>query len=329
MIAHVWPVTPTQRSAQSAGGSQALGYVVGLTTWFLVGGVFVAAKFGVDEMPPWNLCFWRLLIATLILMVPAWGSRQAGVAFVRKRGLEALVTGAVGLGLTQGLVYTALAHTSAINTGIIFSTAPIATLILAGILLREPVGPWQSVGSIIAFAGIVLIAVQGSLAVLLGLRLSIGDLLVFAAAVSFATYTVLLKLAKFDLARLPLLVVFLTGGAIATLPGAIIEIWHGDHSNLAFKGYVALAYAAIPGGAVMYLLYNWSVDILGASKAGALVYTQMIFTAFLAWPILGESIAWYHVVGAGLIVIGVLFIELRKARAAARTVVSGQNNRRR
>ena len=94
----------------------------------------------------------------------------------------------------------------------------------------------------------------------------------------------------------------------------MLEILHGDHTKLAFKGYVALAYAAIPGGALMYLLYNWSVEILGASRAGALTYTQMIFTALLAWLILGETIAWYHVAGAALIIVGVAFIELMKAK---------------
>jgi drug/metabolite transporter (DMT)-like permease len=316
MVAHIWPVDRYETAKASSPGTSAVGYAAGLTTWFLVGGVFVAAKFGVDEMPPWTMCFWRLSIATLILLPLVWGERQAIFAFMHKRGLEALVVGSIGLGLTQGLIYNSLAFTSAINSGIIFSISPIITLILAGIFLREPMGAWQFVGSAVAFAGIVVIAVQGSLAILLGLRLGIGDLLVLVGAVTFAAYTVLLKRAKFDLARMPLLVVLLVGSVIATFPGSMIETWYGMHSNLAFKGYIALAYAAIPGGALMYLLYNWSVEVLGASRAGGLVYTQMIFTAFLAWLILGETIAWYHVVGAVLIIIGVVFIELLKAKPA-------------
>jgi drug/metabolite transporter (DMT)-like permease len=316
MVAHIWPADHGAAAKVSDAGSQAVGYAAGLTTWLLVGGVFVAAKFGVDEMPPWTMCFWRLLIATLILLPLVWADRAAILAFLRKRGLEALVVGAIGLGLTQGLIYNSLAFTSAINCGIIFSISPIMTLVLAGIFLREPMGRWQFVGSAVAFAGIVIIAVQGSLAILLGLRLGIGDLLVFVGAITFAGYTVLLKRAKFDLGRMPLLVVLLIGGVIATFPGSMIEVWYGMHSRLAYKGYIALAYAAIPGGALMYLLYNWSVEILGASRAGALLYSQMIFTAFLAWLILGETIAWYHVVGAVLIIIGVVLIELLKAKTA-------------
>ncbi len=316
MVAHVWPIDHPATQVKARSGSPAVGYGAGLAGWFLVAGVFVAAKFGVDEMPPWTMCFWRLTIAALMLLPLAWGERDAVRAFLRGRGWQALVIGALGLGITQGLVYTALAFTTAINTGIIFSTAPIFTMVLAAAFLGEAMGPWQAVGSLIAFAGIVLIAVQGSLAILLGLKLGVGDLLVVVAAITFASYTVLLKRAKFDLPRLPLLLVLLAGAAIVTFPGWLVELWLGQHSHLAFKGYIALAYAAVPGGALMYLLYNWSIDILGASKAGALNYTQMIFTAFLAWLILGESIAWYHLAGAALIAVGVLIIELRKAARA-------------
>lgn len=316
MVAHVWPVghPNTERPAST---SEGLGYAIGLAAWFLVGGMFVAAKYGIEEIPPWTMCFWRLSIATLVLLPLVWRERQAMLAFLRKRGLEAFVIGALGLGLTQGLVYSAMSFTSAINCGIIFSIAPIITLVLAGIFLHEPMGRWQFLGSAIAFAGIVVIAVQGSLAVLLGLRLGGGDLLVFVAAITFAAYTVLLKRAKFDLARLPLLVILLVSGVVVTFPGSLVEVWYGQHSDVAFRGLVALAYAAIPGGALMYLLYNWSVDLLGASKAGALTYTQMIFTTFLAWLILGETVAWYHVAGVALIIVGVLFVELLKAKPAS------------
>ena len=314
MPAHMWPSTDTAESERTASGSSGLGYAVGLTAWFLLAGNFVAAKFGVDQMPPWTMCFWRLTIATLVMLPLVWGERHEMMAFLRQRGLEALVIGAIGLGIMQGLVFTALSFTSAINTGIITSIAPIITLILARILLHEPMGPWQYLGSLIAFSGIVVTAVQGSLAILVGLKLGLGDLLVLVAAFLLACYTVLLRRAKFPLAKSPLLVILLAGAAIGTFPGFLFELWDGRHTNLGMTGYVALAYVAIPGGALLYLLFNWSISLLGAARAGTLLYSQMIFTALLAWLILGEAIRWYHVAGAALIVIGVVFVELLKPK---------------
>ena len=297
--------------------SETVGYAVGILTWALAGGLFVAAKSAINEMPPWTLVFFRLLIATLVLLPLVRTHHRAMVDFLRKRWLESLLIGAVGLGITQGLIFTALRTTSAVNAGIIFAISPIITMVMARFVLGEAMGPWQVIGSLVAFGGIVVIAVRGSLATLLALDLTVGDLLLLLAATTFAAYAVFLRRAKFELERMPVLVIVLAGGVLASLPFFIYEILNGEHAHMAFKGYVALAYAAIPGGALMYLLFNWSIDILGAARAGGLLYSQMIFTAILAWLILGEAIEPYHIAGAGLIIVGVVLVTFLKAKPAA------------
>ena len=67
----------------------------------------------------------------------------------------------------------------------------------------------------------------------------------------------------------------------------------------------------------MYFLYNWSIGVLGAGRAGTLVYSQMLFATFFAWLILGERLEWYHFLGGGLVVIGVLLVTLLRPRPAA------------
>ena len=63
-------------------------------------------------------------------------------------------------------------------------------------------------------------------------------------------------------------------------------------------------------GAYMDFLYNWSVAVLGASRAGTPIYSQMIFAAFFAWLILGERLEWYHFAGGALVIIGILPVTL-------------------
>ena len=83
---------------------------------------------------------------------------------------------------------------------------------------------------------------------------------------------------------------------------------------------MALAYVAGPGGALMYCLFNQSVQALGASKAGGLLYLQTVFVAVLAYWFLGEHLEPYHFAGAGFICTGVLLIMLLKPRAPKRSV---------
>lgn len=317
MAAGLWSIAEAKVGRELSAGSQGLGYTVGVTAWLLTAGVFIAAKAVVSELPPWTLCFFRVSIAFLVLLPIVRHQWPEIREFLRRRWPAALIVGGLGLGITQGIMYQALAYTTAVNVGIIFATAPIITMILARFVLGEKMSGGQAAGSVIALAGVATIAVQGSLTVLLGLNFGAGDIIVVVAATCFATYTVLLKWEKFDLPRLPLLVTLLGGAVVVTFPLFLFELVSGAHDNLHVRGLLALAYAAIPGGALMYLLYNWSVDLLGASKGGALMYLQMIFTTALAWLILGEKIERYHIAGAGLIAVGVILVLALKPKAAS------------
>lgn len=315
MTVHIWAVAEAAAKRQHIDShADAAGYAAGIMTWLIAGSVFVAVKLGVTEMPPWTFCFLRALISALILAPLVSGHYREMIALLRGRGWEAAFIGAIGLGLTQGVTFMALSLTSAINVGIVFALAPLATMLLARLVLGEALNGWQGVGMAIAFTGIVVICVHGSLALLLGLQIGLGDLVALGAVVFFAGYTVLLKRAKFDLPPLPLLIILLAAGSLAALPFSLWEIAHGEHEHLARTGYLALAYSGVIGGAFMYFLYNWSVSVLGAGRAGTLVYSQMLFATFFAWLFLGERIEWYHLAGGGLVIVGVLLVVLLRPR---------------
>jgi drug/metabolite transporter (DMT)-like permease len=317
MAMHLWSIHAAAADAKpQRPAAPAAAYASATLCWLLSAGVYIAAKWVAQEMPPWALCFWRVTIAGLILLPLVRHHYGRMAQLVRARGLELLIIGGLGLALTQGLVFVGLYSTSAINAGLILALMPMFTMALAHVLLHEPMGPWQAVGLAVAFAGMVVIVVHGDLGALLRLDFSAGELWIVVAAVSFALYTVLLKRAKFDLERLPLLVVLLGAAALTALPLYVWEMLHDERTALNASGLAALAYAAIPAGALMYYLFNRSIDELGASKAGVLLYLQPIFVAGLAYALLGERLRPYHLAGAALILVGVLLVTLIKPQAA-------------
>jgi drug/metabolite transporter (DMT)-like permease len=308
MASHMWSVVEAKSDHAVADPSPTIGYAAALSCWLLSAGVYVAAKWAIAEMPPWTLCFWRVTIAALVLAPFVLRHGPAIHALLRERWREVLIIGGLGLAITQGLMYVGLQYTSAINAGLILALMPIFTMVLARFLLDEALGVWQAVGSAVALAGMVVIIVRGDFAALLRLDFNLGEMWIVVAALCFGVYTVLLKRAKFALPRLPLLVILLAAAALVALPFHLWDIFRGAHESLDTRGFLALAYAAIPGGALMYLLYNWSVEALGASKAGAFMYSQMIFVAALAYLLLGEPIERFHWAGGALIVAGVVLV---------------------
>jgi drug/metabolite transporter (DMT)-like permease len=295
-------------------------YGTAVLCWLMSAGVYIAAKVIAPEMPPWTLCFWRVVIAGLILLPITRSHWFAMGLLARQRWMACFVIGALGLAITQGLMYVGLNYTTAINAGLILALMPTITMILARFLLNEPLSPWQIAGSIIACAGMAIIITRGDLSAFFRLGFSAGELLIVAGAICFALYTVLLRKAQFDLPRLPLLVVFLGAAAIGALPFYVWELMHDERTTLNVRGLAALAYMAGPGGALMYYLLNRSVDALGPSRAGMFLYLQTIFVAVLACLFLGERVMPYHFLGAALILVGVLL----GARSPLRAMTDGK-----
>ena len=291
--------------------------VLATLCWLLSAGVYIAAKAVATEMPPWALCFWRVFMAGLILLPITRRHWPAMIGLIRQRWFSLLIIGGLGLSITQGLIYMGLNYTTAINAGLIIALMPVMTMILARFLLNEPVGPWQFIGSIIAFIGMAVIVTRGDLSALLRLDLNVGELFVVGAAIAFALYTVLLRKAKYELPGLPLLVVLLGAGVAAAIPFYAWELIHDDRTALNAKGLLALIYTAGPGGALMYYLFNLSVQALGASRAGVFLYLQTVFVAVLAYFFLGERLVSYHLVGAFFIFVGVLLVMLLKPSVQA------------
>ena len=309
---------PATVSTQSATG-------LAILCWLLAAGVYIAAKVVTTEMPPWALCFWRIVIAGLILLPLTRRHWSVMIGLVRQRWLSLLILGGVGFSISPGLIYIGLNYTTAINAGLIIALMPVITMILARFFLNEPVGTWQFVGSIVAFIGMAIIVTRGDLLALLRLDLNTGELLVVCAAIAFAVYTVLLRRTKYELPGLPLLVLLLGGAAVMTAPFYIWELFHDDRTALNAKGMWALLYVAGPGGALMYYLFNLSVQALGASRAGVFLYLQTVFIAVLAYFLLNERLLSYHLVGAFFILVGVLLVMLLKP--AARTVTEPANQK--
>jgi len=301
----------SQQAAQTTGETnEALGLLA--FCWLLAAGVFIVVKWAGTYTPPWTIVFFRLLFATLFLLpFVASHFREMG-ARLREHYMVILPIGALGLALTQGALFTALHHSSAINVGIVFSVWPITAMILAAVFLGDRLTLLQVFGVILCFGGVLVVIAQGHPDTIINMGVNTGDLLVLAAVLSFSFYTVMIKKVTIDLAALPLLVLILGSATLASSPFFVWEIFNDARITVDWHDIAAIAYVAIPGGGIMYLLFNTGIAVLGASKASVTFYLQTLFTVILAHFLLGEQLHFYHAAGIALIATGIIIVTLIK-----------------
>jgi drug/metabolite transporter (DMT)-like permease len=66
-----------------------------------------------------------------------------------------------------------------------------------------------------------------------------------------------------------------------------------------------MAITALLPGVGAYWIYGWTQKVLGASRVAMTLYLGPLYTAVVAWLVLGEPLDWHHLTGGTLILSGV------------------------
>lgn len=220
----------------------------------------------------------------------------------------------LGLGLMGGSLYflaenTALLYDTSSNVSILVGSTPLLTALLVGAVKRElRQSAKQFVGSLIAFAGMALIVLNGQLVLHLN---PLGDTLAICASLTWAVYSLLMTYvsdrysADFITRK-----VFLYG-MLTILPVILLKEQHtltidklSDPiilGNILFLGFVA--------STLGFISWNWALRVIGTVKATNYVYFQSSVTLIVASIVLGETITPMAVGGVLLLIFGMVLAQ--------------------
>ncbi|MFE5794391.1 DMT family transporter [Streptomyces sp. NPDC056503] len=247
-------------------------------------GSFVATRGMADSVPPVQAVFWRWVVALLavapLAVRPFWRQR----ALIRRHlGFTALAS-LFGVALYNTLVHQAGLTTSATNMGMIMAASPV---IMAGYarLGGERLGARRLLGLAVAVLGVLLLVGEGSLAI----DLAAGDLWMFAAALSFASYSALLRRRPQEIDGLAFLFTTFVLGALMLAPAYAVSlaVQGGFPATPATVG--PLLYLGVFSSAVAFFSWNKAISLIGAARAGVVYYLQPVCVALLSYALLGEE----------------------------------------
>ncbi|WP_308367685.1 DMT family transporter [Streptomyces sp. ISL-36] len=298
--------TDEPATAKNLARGAGLGVLLALVATVVWSGSFVAVRALADSVPPVQHAFWRWIIA-IVAVAPfaareTWRQRR----LIRRHfGFVALAS-LLGVALYNTLVHQAGLTTSAGNMGMIMAASPVLMALYAR-LGGARLGARRVTGMLIACAGVLLLVGKGTLPT----SLAAGDLWMLAAAVSFASYSALLKRRPAELGGVVFLFTTFVLGALMLLPayGISLAVQGGFEPSLGTLG--PLAYVGVLSSAVAFFAWNKAIGLIGAARAGVVYYLQPVCVALLSFALLGEEPG---VLGAGCMVLILSGVALASAR---------------
>lgn len=269
---------------------------------------FVVIKVGVLEFPPLFFLALRFLAVALLL-----------IPFVKKPtrqqyGPVAAISVFLG-GLNFGLFYVGLGLGSGSMSAIAYQLATPFTVLLAWPLLAEKPSLTTSAGVLLAFVGVVVLAVGPGLT---GNALSL--LLVVGAAFAFAVSNILTKrYGPFD----PLML--MGWSSLLTVPQVMVMsllLEHGQVASLITvdaRGWLALAYTIFIGGIIGFGLWFWLIARCSMNRVAPFGLLLPVFAVMSSVLFLGEPVTPKLIAGGLLAICGVAMTQVRSGARPIRT----------
>jgi drug/metabolite transporter (DMT)-like permease len=267
-------------------------------------GNFVVGRTASQEVPPMMLAFARHFVALVFLLPFGWAAMRRDMRRYWECRWQLLPASLAGMVAFNSMVYVGLRSTTASNAQLMNSTIPVLIVALGALLLRQRLTGAQVCGLLLSCAGVVTIILHGQFARLLALQFSQGDLIVFAAMVCFALFSVWQRSFPTDVDRLCLLGAQLAVAVAALLPLLVLEHIGGARAAWGVSALAEMLYVGIAAGLLANLLYMFGIARVGPIRAGMFIHLVPLYGIVMSTVLLGERLHIYHAVGMVAVMAG-------------------------
>ncbi|MET1179219.1 EamA family transporter [Peribacillus simplex] len=281
-----------------------------LLTSLLWGGNFVVGKSLVGHASPMTLTSLRWIIAISCLLPIVWW-KERKIFPPRSAIIPLFLMGITGVVLFNLLQFAALEKTTATNVGLISTLNMISIAIFSFFFLKERINILQMFSMFLSLIGVILVLSKGNIDLFLSLRFNSGDLYMMAAVCVWGIYSVCSKWAM--ITTTPMMSTLYSGifGLIVLLP---FNFSNFTVSNINTSFIQSILYTGVISTVACMVLWNIGVQKLGTTTSGIFLNFNPIFTAILAFLLLGEKMTWVQGIGSGIVIIGCYLFSHFKAK---------------
>ena len=275
-------------------------------TLFWSGNFIVGKAASLFEIPPFTLNFYRWMFAWLILSPFTLKEIFQKKNYILENIKLIIILGITSITVFNSIVYYSLNFTQIISGVLMISTIPVMIIFFCWILKIEKTNFYQMLGVVFSLFGVVVIVTKADLGKLLSLNFNKGDLWMVGAMFSWAMYSALLRKKKFELSQISLLQVIISAGLILLLPAYLIEMALGHKVNINLPFILTLSYVVLFPGLASFIFWIKGIALIGSNRSGIFLHLMPIFSTILAILIFKEQFMIYHLIGAVLIIAGII-----------------------
>ncbi|MBE7121728.1 DMT family transporter [Bacillus cereus] len=284
-------------------------YLSALLYSLIIGFSFMFVKLALTVTSPLDTLAHRFTVAFIAASIPViFGFVKLNISF--KNILALLPLAIFYPALFFAFQAFGLVYTSSSEAGIIQAAIPIFTMILASYFLKEYSNTWQKTSVLISVIGVIYIFIMNGI----GTHETsfIGVILILLSALSSACYNVLARKMTKKFKLMDLTYTMTAIGFISFNFIAIIDHMNKGTITVYFKPFtngtflISILYLGLLSSLLTALLLNYSLSYIEAAKISVFSNLSTLITIIAGVVFLQEQIAYYHIIGTILIVLGVV-----------------------
>ncbi|PHD71483.1 EamA family transporter [Bacillus sp. AFS043905] len=284
-------------------------YLAAILYAIIIGFSFFFTKISLMEASPIDTLAHRFTMAFLIAIIIKL-LRRTSVKMSTKDSVKILPLVFLYPILSFTFQVFGLIYTSSSEAGIIQATIPIFTLLSASLFLKEYAGRAQKFFLYLSVTGVIFIFVINDLQH--AAYSWKGTILILSSSIAAALYNVIARKVTKQYSLFALTYVMTFFGFVTFNSMAVINhiINHSISSFLlpftSSAFLISIVYLGVLSSLLTAFLSNYSLSILPASKMSVFSNLATLITIMAGVIFLHESIHYYHVIGAMIILAGVI-----------------------
>ncbi|MBU3713512.1 MAG: DMT family transporter [Ferruginibacter sp.] len=273
-----------------------------------------AAKYLIDNglVKAFGLNLIRIGVTALLLWVVGL-FRNRALKIKKKDFLRFVLCAVTGIVINQLLFIKGLSLTFSIHAGLLMLITPILISIIAAWILKEKLSSNKMLGLGLGFVGAAVLigskAQSGD-----STNMVLGDFLIIINAISYTIYFILVKPLMERYRPVDVIKIIFTMGLVLAMPFCWTEFKTTAWDQFTTTSWILLLLVVFCGTFLAYLFNIYGIKKLGASVAGAYIYSQPAFATIIAVIFLNEEIEIYKIIAAIFIFSGVYLANRKQHR---------------